>query len=590
MAKATTDGQRVVIDTEFREQDYIKQVPGAKYKPQERIWAAPLSWATCVTLRGVFGDKLVVDEPLAQWAWNEVQTRIDPSMAMRDRLDFTTAENPQFLPFLANEDRLYPFQRAATAFLTIAERALLASEMGLGKTVQAISWLATLQKVKTSPLPALIICTNTMKKTWKREFEAWAPELEVVVVTGSKAQRDKQIGQARAPEEGEREADVIVINWEAIRNHSRLAPYGSIRLSDNEKLPKELNTIEWGAIITDEAHKMKNPAAKQTRAAWAIAHQQECYRLAMTGTPVTNTPDDLWSIMHFLDPAEWPTRTRYIDRFCLTSWNAFGGLEIVGVRPDTREEFYKILDPRFKRDLKKAVLTQLPDKIYQERFVDMSPKQRKAYKDIVEYMLTELDNGDTVFVTNPLAKLTRLSQFACAYAALDEDGEVRLSEPSCKVDALVELIEERNGAPLVVFAESRQLIELCEARLTKNKVDFVSIRGGVDELQREEGVRRFQTGEVPVLLATLGAGGEGITLTAADTLVFLQRSWSMVKNKQAEDRIHRIGQESDKVEIIDIVAEGTIESDKTVRLAEKEDRLQEVVRDRETILRLLGGE
>lgn len=594
MASADIYEGKIRVETEFRERDLIKAVPGARYDGKDRVWQVPLSWASCVILRGVFKDKLVVGDLLSKWSWSEYKDRVEPALWLRSITELEPGQLPG-LPYLANEDKLYPFQRAATSFIAVAQRALLASEMGLGKTVQAISALATWQEVTGDALPCLIVCTNTMKKVWEREFEVWAPHLNVTVVQGGKGQRDKQIRSANHvyDEDGdlvhERESDVIIMNWESIRNHTKLAGYGHIRLSDKEKELKELNEVEWATVISDETHRAKNPGAKQTRALWQVSKPAK-YRLALTGTPVTNTPDDLWSIMHFLSPDEWPARTKYIDRFCLTSWNTFGGLEIVGIRPDTRDEFFKILDPRFKRDLKKAVLSQLPDKTYQERYVEMAPKQRKAYKQLAETMLAELDDGDSIFVTNPLARMIRLSQFACSYAELNEDGDVVLKEPSCKIDALMEIVEERGGAPLVVFAESRQLIELAEKRLEKNKIPYVSIRGGVSPYDREANVRRFQNREVPVLLGTLGAGGEGITLTAADTLVFLQRSWSLVKNKQAEDRIHRIGQDSDKVEIIDIIAQDTLEDDRLVKLAMKEDRLQEVVRDNEQLRRLLGGE
>lgn len=338
-------------------------------------------------------------------------------------------------------------------------------------------------------------------------------------------------------------------------------------------------------VLVKNCHRAKDPRTKQTRALWAVGHTAP-YRIALTGTPVGNQPDDLWSIMHFVAPEDWPRKTQFIDRYALTSWGAWGGLEVVGVRPDTREEFYRVLDPRFIRHLKDQVQPQLPPKTYEQRECVMVPKQKRAYEAMREHMLAELESGDVVVATNPLTQMVRLSQFASAYAELDEEGQLKLSEPSCKVDALLETTEELGDQRAVVFAESKQLIKLAERALTRANVTFTSIHGDVGEEDRELAERRFQDGYVKLILLTYGAGGEGITLTAANAAFMLQRSWSYIKNRQAEDRVHRIGLEH-PVTIVDFFTADTVDEKRIEKYGEKGEMSEEITRDRETLRWLL---
>jgi SNF2 family DNA or RNA helicase len=147
-----------------------------------------------------------------------------------------------------------------------------------------------------------------------------------------------------------------------------------------------------------------------------------------------------------------------------------------------------------------------------------------------------------------------------------------------------------NGDPLVVFAQSRQLIQLLQNAFDRVKYDYSLIVGGQTAEEREQNKEAFQEGRTKLILCTIAAGGIGITLTAAHTACFMQRSWSMVENSQAEDRVHRIGAEiHDKVNIVDLISIGTVEERQRIVLGQKLDRLEEVMRDRETLLRVLGA-
>lgn len=546
------DPGTLVVEASYREKEQMKTIPGVRWQARSQVWTIPRTWAALAAMRGTFGADFEMTQEVIDWAWNERNQRVDPSRSIRTQVDGSP----------------YGFQQVGISFLKAAGSALLADEMGLGKTRQAIL---------AADLPCLVVCPNSMKYAWRDEWEKWRPGTSVAVVDGTPSQKSKALQSG---------ASVVIVNWESLRTYSRLAPYGSTRLTDKQKETGPLNR-EWGTVIADEAHRAKDPNSQQTRALWAVG-STSARRIALSGTPVANSPLDLWSIMHFVSPEEWPSRTAFIDRYCNSSLNFWGGLDVYSLRRETRSELDSFLEPRFLRRQKSEVLTQLPAKTYQVRKVQMATAQYKAYTQLRKEMLALLEDGSVLAAFDPLVQTMRLLQLASALTEVDADGNVTaLTEPSNKVQALLELVDESAGEPLVVFAASRKLIELCSAKLTKEGVDHVSITGAVAPADRAAAVARFQTGTVPVCLVTLGAGGEGITLTAASRAVFLQRSWSLVQNLQAEDRIHRIGQGASSVEIIDIVSEDTIEARVMEAFRDKETTLAEVVKDKKTLRNLI---
>jgi SNF2 family DNA or RNA helicase len=167
---------------------------------------------------------------------------------------------------------------------------------------------------------------------------------------------------------------------------------------------------------------------------------------------------------------------------------------------------------------------------------------------------------------------------------INEDGDVRMMAPSTKVDALVDLLDDMGEEPLVVFAASRQLIDLAAQRLDKEKITYSMIVGNQSDAVRYGNETSFMDGTNRVILLTMGAGSEALTLTRASTTCFLQRSWSLVQNRQAEDRTHRPGQEAEKVLIIDLIAPGTVEEAQWSALQAKGEMLEEITRDRQAML------
>lgn len=588
------DGSKkhILINAEWRHKELCKSIPGSAWSTKEQVWRVPLSWSSCLALRSTFQNDLTIGPELSAWAQEKVTTRIQPSEALRELEEYEGDED------------LFPHQRAGVAFLATSRRALLADEPGLGKTAQGIRALKRLKEQGEDVFPALIICPNTLKKNWEREFSQWWPDVTTQVIKGTAVQRKKQFDIAV-----ESNIEVLIINWESLRGHSRLAPYGSVSLircsecgGHDESISlnrcevhlRELNHIDFKSVIADEIHRSKDPKSKQTRALWSATGNADI-RFALTGTPVANDVVDLWSILHWISPEDWPSKTKWIDRMIDTMLNAFGGMLVLGVKPHMRDEFYKTINPHMRRMLKAKVLPWLPEMMFERRDIEMSTKQKKAYAQMRDTMMAELENGDFVTAPSVLTQTTRLLQFASSYAEISVNastGEEKalLSEPSCKVDALMADIKAKDFGEdsVAVCAVSRQLIELLSAAMTKAGIEHGLITGAQDEDERQRSIDDFQAGRTKWILYTAQAGGVGVTLTAARRLIMLQRPWSLVDHKQALDRVHRIGSEiHDSIVVTDYITEGTIEERVLQVLETKADNFEQIVRDKDQLLALL---
>ena len=586
-----TRPDRIELHSPMQAKDLIKTLPGSSWDRENKCWTVPLAWTSCIGLRAVFGQGLEIGPRLSQWAFDERRTRIDPSLAMREELD------------AAGDEDLLPHQRADVAFLTMAERALLLNQVGTGKSASVIRSVATLARRGEDVFPMLVVAPNTVKGTWVREIDRWWPEdlpkPVVSVASGSATQRRKALNPDAA--------DIYIVHWEALRLHSRLAPYGSIALkrckacggmgSVEERAcqvhERELNEIPFRTVVADEAHRCKNSKSLQTLALRGATGDAR-YRFALTGTPIANSPLDLWSLLHWVDPREWPAKSKWQDRLIDFTFNIWGGVEVRGIKPDAEGEFHSTVDPRMRRMLKSVVAPFLPPVVYERRDVPMQPKQRKAYQQMEDHLVAQLDGG-MLIAANPMVQVGRLTQLASANGEIEVDpatGEpkVVLTDPSNKIDAFMDDLEDFGGQPMIVFAQSKQLINLLSQHMTKKGLVHGMITGDVPSDVREQVIKDFQGGTYDYVLLTIAAGGEGITLTRAGIAVFLQRSWSPIQMEQALARNHRIGSEQhDSILRVDYVTPDSIEDAQMGALRAKGNMLEQVVRDKDQLRKLLKG-
>ena len=595
VADLAADGVHITVETEYRQKDLIKSVPGATWNRKDGLWMVPLSWSSCLALRSTFHTEPKIGDDLTDWAREYVETTHQPALALRDAFD---AEG---------DPDLFPHQRADVQFLATTKRAILANTMGTGKTAATIRTLTELYRRGQDVFPVLVVCPNSVKRNWGREIEQWWPGITVSVVDGTAVQRRKQLAEP---------AHVYVINYESMRSHSRLAAYGSIALTrcvecggESEKVTatkcqtheRELNLMHFQTVIADEAHRVKDPTTQQTRALKYVA-KQATFRYALTGTPIANNVVDLWSILNFIDPVEWPSKTRWIDRLVDITYNVFGGIVASGIKAGLQHEFDQTVYPRMRRMTKEVVLPFLPPIVTERRDVPMTPKQKRAYEQMADYMMAALDDEDLLVTTNPMIQALRLLQLASSYGELDitvdidefgnevQREKLILSSPSSKIDAFMDDLSDFEGRHVIVFAVSRQLIMLLSAALEKKKIPHGLIVGNQNTLDRQDAIDEFQAGRTKFILATVQAGGTGINLTAADTVVYLQRSWSLIDMDQSMARAHRIGSEKhERILRLDYVAPGTFEEVVIARLNGKSAGLEDLVKDKELLRKAIHG-
>jgi SNF2 family DNA or RNA helicase len=585
-----------IAEFEWRYKELLNSLPSAKFD-KSGAWFFSLTWQTCLALSNTFKQNIIIGPNLQKWIDDLYNNTIVPAYNLRNQISAPGYEG------------LFPHQKGDVAFLSTVKRGLLFNGLGSGKTQSSFSTVKRNHELGGDVFPVLVACPNSTKMGWKKEIEKVWPGLTVHVIDGTASQRRKLL---------EDPAHVYIINWESIRSHSKLKPFGSsalkrcteckgldnrVKASSCEAHVKELNKINFKTVIGDEIHRIKDPASKTSRAFKAATGDAE-YRIGLSGTPIASTPEDLFSPLNWLFPEAYPSKVKYIDRFCITANSQWGGTIVIGIRPEMEQEFFGGIDPFTRRMPKEIILPFLPPTVYQRRDVEMGAKQKKAYTQMRDQMIAEVEGGDVVYTTSPLTKMTRLLQFSSAYAEVEykdvynpktdqveNKAIVRLTDPSCKLDAFMDDLEDFGDESVVVFAVSSQLINMLSARLDKAKIPHGLITGDQDAKEREHHMENFQEGRTKFILCTIAAGGTGITLTRGSTAVFLQRSWSMIENIQAEGRVHRIGSEKyESIRYIDYVTKDSSEEIVFEAVAAKNDQLQYILRDADAIMKFLNNE
>lgn len=553
---------------------------------------APLTWGCVVQLSQTYGPDFVPGDQLRAWIAEQAVAR---TSTLPDRLPwFVTDQIPQRLA-------PRPYQVAGALEIARTGKALIFDEPRTGKTITTILGLSTYlggqtQQSGQAP-PIIVICPASVIDPWVEAFNTWAPYWRAVAWRGPK--RQHLAGTA----------DVYVTSYETAR-------------IDTPKIGKRspLLELEPRALVVDECHYIKNQQAERTKSIIRLARDVDAF-VGLSGTPITHHPADLWPVLNCLAPGGQPSRDRWVNRYCSIDPYAEYGEGIIGLNPLTEPEFRVVLSGQHRRVARADVMSQLPPKVYSERTVDLPAAWRKAYDDFESQMLAELPTEDggwqELSVMDRLSVFTHLSGLASSAADVrveygpDVDEQTGLPKRHVhldlkavsaksygwKVDALLEILEERcqddSGEKVVVFAPSAQLIKLAGAAAEKAGYRCGYVIGGQAADARTEAINRFQHGDLQVILATTSAGGTGITLSAAGTLVFLQRPWSLVESLQAEDRAEGMaeggGTPSRGTEVIDIVARDTLDSRIRAVLRERAGQLADLVQDPRIVTELLGG-
>ena len=595
----------MAIGASKAEQHLCQAIPGCNYDKSDRIWRAPLSWPGYVCFRTAWrSTPISISGGLLNYGarmWTDTQQRYADRTRI-DAVEHATAIEQLELSPAGGGQHLRPDQRGGVEWLVKYGRAGIEDPTGNGKTPIFIRALQVQQFLTESALPALYIGNGSALLAIRDKFAAWAPGLRVSVVIGTEAVRRKAL---------EAEADVYLIGWPTLRYHTRLAPYGSERLvrcpacgGTNPKTTpgrceaheKELNAKRFGTVIVDEAHKLRDPRTKQTRACWWVMwHAEFCWPI--TGTLVADNVADPWGPMHGLDPKAWPSRSRYIDMFADKEYAWAGGAEVLGFRADNAYAAHSIIQPYWRRIPKEIARPFQPDRMEPEfRYTEMQPKQSAAYRQLARELVADLE-GATLVSGNDLEKYVRLCQLASSmveqYDGEDDQGFTvplyRLVLPSNKADDLLEFISELpEGEQLVVAAISPHLIGIAAKKLHDAGISSLSITGGMSPLAQYDANMAFQQGKARVIFIN-AAGAESIDLQAASTIYFMEPDTSFLQREQKIGRVDRYGQQH-AVRQVYALAPGTVDRHRYQLGCEKAERHNSVARDPDLLRWILTDE
>jgi superfamily II DNA or RNA helicase len=439
------------------------------------------------------------------------------------------AEAPMAEPPAGLTAALRPYQKTGYGWLSaLAETGfggILADDMGLGKTVQTLALLVERHLVRGADRPSLLIVPTSLVGTWRREAERFAPGLGVLVLHGP--DRHAQIDRIAAHH-------VVITTYPLLhRDHERLF------------------ARDWEIVALDEAQAVKNPASS---AAKHIRKARARTRLALTGTPMENSLQDLWTLFDWLIPGLLGDRKAFNARFRTP-------IERQGDAA-AQAELNARIRPFLLRRTKAEVAADLPEKIEITELVPLGDSQRGLYEAIRVTMDARVREaiarkGLAASRITILDALLKLRQACCDPALLKQNGARPVTD-SAKRARLMEMLEPliAEGRRVLVFSQFVAMLRLIEADVKARGWDYAWLTG--ETQNREEVVSRFQAGRVPLFLISLKAGGVGLTLTAADTVILYDPWWNPAVERQAMDRTHRIGQDR-TVFVFRLIAEGAVE-------------------------------
>ncbi|MFC5711724.1 SNF2 helicase associated domain-containing protein [Thalassorhabdus alkalitolerans] len=422
---------------------------------------------------------------------------------------------------------------------------ILADDMGLGKTVQALSFILSEQEEKKTGLPFLVVTPSSLLYNWEREGQTFSPSLRIKVIAGSKEERKEMLSDLT-------DTDVCITSYPLLRRDTDL-----------------YEPLSFQGLLLDEAQTFKNHASQTFK---AIKKVKAAQAFALSGTPIENRMEELWSLMAVVMPGLFPDRT-----------------EFKKVSLDT---IHRKAAPFVLRRTKKEVLTELPDKIEQTRYSELTKEQRKLYLAYLERIQSETmqqlsTEGFQKSRMQILGNLTRLRQLCCHPSLFINDYEGE----SGKMEELMSILEESlaNQSRILIFSQFTTMLSLIGEACEKEEISYFYLDGSTPSRERLELASRFNNGEKEVFLISLKAGGTGLNLTGADTVILYDLWWNPAVETQAADRAHRMGQKQ-VVQVLKMVTKGTIE-EKIQALQEKKKSLfDNLIQSGETNLTSLSEE
>jgi SNF2 family DNA or RNA helicase len=443
----------------------------------------------------------------------------------------------------------YEHQKDALKKCWDKEAFAIFAEMGTGKTKIALDNACILyNRGKIDRL--LVVAPKGAYMTWfDQEIPTHVPDyIEKKVVIWKQSTSQKYMSELRSMMNNNFELKIMIMNVEA---------FSSKRGVDFARL----FLIGRSMMIVDESTTIKNPKAKRTKAILALANETR-YRRILTGSPVTQSPLDLWAQMDFLDPeileqsSYYAFRTRYA---VVIEATAAGGTHTYQkiIKFKNLKELGELVAPHSYRILKKDCL-DLPDKVYTKRYVELTDEQKKAYAQMKENALAIL-NGSSATAFNVLTQLIRLHQITCGH--MKTDAEDIIDVKSNRLDELMQILGETSGK-VIIWANYIYDIESIEKAVQKEfgNDSYCTYYGATATEDRQKCINKFQDpdSKLRFFIGNTQTGGYGITLTEASTVIYYSNNYDLEKRIQSEDRAHRIGQKN-KVLYIDLVAKGTVD-------------------------------
>lgn len=433
---------------------------------------------------------------------------------------------------------LRPYQETGYKWLSMLDYyglgGVLADDMGLGKTIQSITFI--LSKIEKVGGKYLIVSPSSVVYNWEKEFEQFAPSVKTAVISGTIEERESQLKEALETEE----IDVLITSYPLIQRD----------ITYYEK-------HHFQTIILDESQNVKNDTTKTTR---AVRRLQANNIFALSGTPIENNLNELWSLFSIILPGLFQSKSVF---------NEMSESEIA-------QKIHLFVLRRMKED----VLDDLPPKTETIEYIELSEEQKRLYQtqlSLIRNDLKSLIEEDT-FEQNRmrvLAGMTRLRQICCDPRLIDEDYE----GGSAKLDRLIEYLKEalENNKRVVLFSQFTSMLSIIRDILDDFDVSYHYLDGSTPKKDRLELTTRFNEGEKDLFLISLRAGGTGLNLTGGDTVILYDSWWNPAIEDQAADRVHRFGQQK-SVQVIRMIMKGTIEEGINELQEQKRELIDAVIR------------